>query len=94
MISQNPETKFNSYLILGSTNLVLPPSSELHDTGCKERKLCNIKIKTKINSKTKIGLMSLPFTEIPQVVSLGDRSTNTSERRKVSVQAAIGYTEW
>jgi len=30
---------------------VLPLSSELHDTGCKETKLCNIKIKTKMISK-------------------------------------------
>jgi len=29
---------------------VLPSSSELHDTGCKERKLCNIKIKIKMIS--------------------------------------------
>jgi len=33
------------------------PSSELHDTGCKERKLCNIKIKTEMNLNTKIGLV-------------------------------------
>jgi len=31
---------------------VLPLSSELHDTGCKERKLCNIKVKTKRSAKT------------------------------------------
>jgi len=30
---------------------VLPSSSELHDTGCKERKLRNIKIKTKMIGK-------------------------------------------
>jgi len=44
MISQNPETKFNSYLNIRKYK-VLPSSLELHDTGCKERKLCNIKTK-------------------------------------------------
>jgi len=38
---------------------VLPSSSELPDTGCKERKLCNIKIKTKMKLKTKMGLFGL-----------------------------------
>jgi len=33
---------------------VLPSLSELHDTGCKGRKLCNIKIKTKMIGKNYI----------------------------------------
>jgi len=56
MISQNPETKFNSFDI--RKYKVQPSSSELYDTGCKERKLCDMKIKTKMNLKTKIGLVA------------------------------------
>jgi len=55
MISQNRETKFNLPFVTFIFDImkykVLPSSSEPHDTGCKERKLCNIKIKTKIISK-------------------------------------------
>jgi len=57
MISQNPETKFNlTFVIVPFVTFifdirkykVLPSSSELPDTGCKERKLRRPNIEIKI----------------------------------------------
>jgi len=53
MISQNPETKFNSYLILGSTKSC-PRRRSCMTLGVKTENY--VIIKTKINLKTKIGM--------------------------------------
>jgi len=50
----------NLYLLLGSTKSCPRHWSCMTLGVSKERKLCNIKIKTKMNLKTKIGLTRTP----------------------------------